>query len=396
VKKNMLLIGGLVVCIVVGYYLFTKFDAEKTANGDTEETETNTMENADNEKSDNDEKNDQGDVIDDLIKESKQFPADYISDGEKCKGIEDIIERGDCFQAANKTYLDWYISKEKREFHFPYQHDQDHWNNIFYYTVDTDDELGDLEKTEYYDEYTEHMDANKSESVIQSGEDSVEEMWHIFSGIIPEEYRPDLKYVYWTDTGEDYVFAVGRHEEELKDMALLFSHQVKEYYPANKYSLIHEFGHILTMNEQQVKIDEEVYIEDNEELVEKAAADCDTYFTWGCMEDDSYLYSYYQQFWEDIFTDFKAIDWESETDYEDFFFAHEERFMNSYQGTSPHEDIADAFSQYVMINSEELADQTDMKYDKLQFFYEYDELVELRTMILENIYDLSVADETLY
>lgn len=70
--------------------------------------------------------------------------------------------------------------------------------------------------------------------------------------------------------------------------------------------------------------------------------------------------------------------------------------MNSYQGTSPVEDIADAFSQYVMMNSTGIKGQPEMKYDKLQFFYEFDELVQLRTMILENIFDVSVEDDVLY
>src|SRR5699024_9687541 len=85
-----------------------------------------------------------------------------------------------------------------------------------------------------------------------------------------------------------------------------------------------------------------------------------------------------------------------ETDYTEFFYENEDRFMNSYQGTSPVEDIADAFSQFVMSNSQDIEKHDELKYDKLRFFYDYEELVELRTDILENLYDLSVTDEILY
>src|SRR5690625_5686990 len=91
--------------------------------------------------------------------------------------------------------------------------------------------------------------------------------------------------------------------------------------------------------------------------------------------------------------DFDEIDWEAKDDYKDFFFTYENEFFNSYQGTNPHEDIAESFSFFVMLNSEEIERNDDVKYQKLDFFYDYNELIDLRAAILENIYLLSRSEE---
>lgn len=394
-KRTLGIFGIIIVCLAAGSYLITKTISE----GATGESEENTEVDSNKSSNDNGEENDstskdQGEVLQDLMDESKQFPEDYVTAGEECKAIKDTLERGDCFQDTNKNHLDWYMNTEKEDFYFSYQHNQDQWNNVFYYSIDEDDELDTLYETDYFNTYMDDLDSNDIQ--LNHIKDTVNENWYVFSGIIPKEYRQDLKYVYLTDTGKDFVFAVGRHEDEPSDQTFMFSHNMTEYIPYYKSTFIHEFGHVLTLNEQQVDIDEDAYSSENEELHDKKEAACDTYYEWGCMKENSYLYEYYLAFWEDISDAYESIDWKDETDYTEFFYENEDRFMNSYQGTSPVEDIADAFSQFVMSNSQDIEKHDELKYDKLRFFYDYEELVELRTDILENLYDLSVTDEILY
>ena len=336
----------------------------------------------------------------DLVSEENEIDPfnklpEYEKEGEKCKSKEVILERGDCFQDINSTYLVWFMDTSKQEFFFPFQREQDHWKDVLYYTVNDKDMLGDVYKTEYYDSYVDPF--AYSESNYERGVEVLQDYWHIFSGFFPQEYRDHLKHIYWTDTEEDFVFAVGRAEQNLKDTLLMLSHNVAEYRPSVKYTLIHEFGHVLTLSEDQVKANEEVLLSEDKEVFEKAKADCVSYYTnIGCPNEDSYLYQYYNEFWVDIEDDFNQIDWETEEEYKAFFLENEERFFNSYQGSNPVEDIADAFTFFVMMHSDEIKDGAEMKYSKLEFFYQYDELVKLRTMILENIYDLSVEDGILY
>ncbi|MFD2044172.1 hypothetical protein ACFSTA_09780 [Ornithinibacillus salinisoli] len=325
--------------------------------------------------------------------------SNYEDSGKECKLIEEVIERGDCFQTVNEKYLSWYLEQSKVEFYFPFQQDQENWEDVFYYSVDKQDTLEKLNETDYFDDYVDPYGLADSETNHQRGMETVQEYWHIFSNMIPQEYRTSLKSVYWTDTGEDLVLGVGRDETNMQDTVLMLSHNIGEYHPTNKYTFIHEFAHVLTLNEEQIKIDEQLYNSEDVTILEDAKASCSTHFVtygWGCMNESSYLNNFYHQFWDDIYGKYNEIDWESEDDYKEFFFAYEDRFFNSYQGTNPEEDIAESFTYFVKMDREELEENTQMKYEKINFFYQYDELVELRTQILENIYDISIEDGEFY
>ncbi|PAV30467.1 hypothetical protein CIL05_05015 [Virgibacillus profundi] len=376
----------LIGCMLLGLFLFSVNSKE------TKETNVG----KDNEFTQKEETEDKQDVVreENEIDPFNKLP-EYEEEGIQCKSIEETLERGDCFQEINSKYLVWFMDTAKQEFFFPFQREQDHWKDVLYLTVNAKDELGDVNETEYYDSYVDPH--TNSESNSERGMKILNDYWYIFSGFFPQEYRKDLKHVYWTDTGEDFVYAVGRDEKNLQDTVLMLSHHIGEYRPSVKYTLIHEFGHVLTLSEDQVRVDEEVFLSEDEEAFEAAEANCSTYYPYiGCPNEDSYLSQYYKAFWMDIEDDFNQIDWETEEDYKAFFYENEERFFNSYQGSNPVEDIADAFTFFVMTHSNEIEGKADLKYSKLEFFYQYEELVELRTMILENMYDLSVEDGVLY
>lgn len=67
----------------------------------------------------------------------------------------------------------------------------------------------------------------------------------------------------------------------------------------------------------------------------------------------------------------------------------EEPFFNSYQGTTPPEDIADSIVFFVITSSAVVEEHSEMRFKKLKCFYQFEELVNFRTATLENIYDLS-------
>lgn len=322
------------------------------------------------------------------------MPA-YIEEGEQCKEIAGVKERGDCFQKAHAYYSFWTLNRGKEEFYFPFHHDQSNWNDVFHVPVEDSDQLGAMMKNDYYEEYVE---ANgTSEQIDAQGVELLETFWYVFSSLIPQEERSMLRELTWMDTGNDYVFAVGFAEDDFHGLSLKFPTNVDHYRGAYKSLLIHEFGHMLTLNAEQLQIDETLLVSGDDDVWTQAEEECATYFvSWGCLQENSYLFAYYQAYWEDIYEEYEAINWEDETDYENFFFSYEDRFFNSYQGTSPGEDIAEAFTFFVMEQKEDEKEMDEMKYEKIAFFYDYDELVELRTDILENIYELNIRDGEYY
>lgn len=338
------------------------------------------------------EENDDGD---ENITPKKSFGG-YVKHGEKCFEIDNIVERGDCLQEAGEKYLEWHLPKDKQLFSFPFQHDQDHWQDVFYKKIDDADQLSSLIETDYFDDY---VDPFPHYTNYDRGEKLLDNYWYVFSNLIPREYRESVKYVYWTDTEDDFVYAVGHKHDDLGAMLLLFSHNLPYQYDSlARFALLHEFGHTLTLNGTQVDLNEELL--QNEQLTDeeydKIVESCETIYVYGgCANEDSYIYSFYQQFWEDIDDTYQAIDWDNDQEYREFFFEYEDRFFNSYQGTSVVEDIADQLAFFIHTNSDVL-EKPEMKYQKISFFYEFDELVELRTTILENLYNMSVEDRTKY
>lgn len=51
-----------------------------------------------------------------------KMPA-YIEEGESCYEIEDIIDRGDCFQHIHSSHSLWIIDQSKDTFYYPFHHD---------------------------------------------------------------------------------------------------------------------------------------------------------------------------------------------------------------------------------------------------------------------------------
>ncbi|NJN80268.1 MAG: hypothetical protein HC797_07255, partial [Anaerolineales bacterium] len=67
---------------------------------------------------------------------------------------------------------------------------------------------------------------------------------------------------------------------------------------------------------------------------------------------------------------------------DDFYYKYEDQFLTDYAVTHPAEDIAESFSFFIF--SSQPAGNTIAE-EKILFFYQYPELVELRTKILNNL-----------
>jgi len=137
------------------------------------------------------------------------------------------------------------------------------------------------------------------------------------------------------------------------------------------YTIIHEFGHILTLENRQVD-------------ASISESDCKNYFVGeGCAKAEAYINKTYQKGWADIWDEFlKVQEKESESASEEFYTKYEERFVTGYASTNPGEDIAEVFATFVTrnggVNGSSIAEQ------KIQIMYDHPELIELRNYIRGN------------
>jgi len=159
------------------------------------------------------------------------------------------------------------------------------------------------------------------------------------------------------------------------------------------YTLIHEYAHLLTLGPEQVTPSQAVFDnpDDNDIFYDEVTA-CPNYFPGeGCSRSTSYINAFYNRFWADIFEEWLDINLIENDDayYEaldKFYLTYEDRFLTDYAATNPEEDIAEAFTFFVLSPrpaGDSIADK------KILFFYDYPELVDLRDEITNGICSLN-------
>lgn len=137
------------------------------------------------------------------------------------------------------------------------------------------------------------------------------------------------------------------------------------------YLTLHELGHFITMNASQTKPEDC----DPENIVET------------CFKNDSYIHAFGEKFWNDYPKEWFNRYYDSQTLQEsrELYKKHQNSLVSMYAAVSPLEDIAETFTHFLLSPSNKNAKTEEEK--KVQFFYQYDELVEYRTKVLKILQD---------
>ena len=224
----------------------------------------------------------------------------------------------------------------------------------------------------------------------QKDRETHETIWNYFASIIPSQERAQIsEFSIFTDGRGKHLAAVGQTFSDPKQWILQVDIlDAKSYYDLT-YTLVHEQGHLLTLNSEQVPPSNAIFkYPNNETIYKQEVSACPQYFPGeGCSMPDSYINEFFNRFWADIYAEWQQIDLEEDEDtrytmIEDFYNTYEDQFVTDYAPTSPMEDIAESWAFFVLSPKPEL---NSIAKEKILFFYEYPELVELRTQILRQI-----------
>ena len=160
-----------------------------------------------------------------------------------------------------------------------------------------------------------------------------------------------LAYVYQDDDPDQWILATNLATSE--DRASLIA------------TLVHEYAHILTLaNTTEMDLDE---------------TSCETIeLSEGCALPDSYLLAFEQQFWAAYDDTAPTADNDDADVAYDFYLEHEDDFVSDYAATNVVEDIAESFMTFVL---EDQPDSSTVTAAKLNFFWGYPELVDIRDRI---------------
>lgn len=228
--------------------------------------------------------------------------------------------------------------------------------------------------------------------VYQKDRDSQEKIWDYFAALIPTDQRKLLnEFDVFTDGSSNILAAVAQSETHMGKWVLMVDIQDAADPQDLTYTLIHEFGHLLTLNSAQVTPSERIFDNPHSDKIFQEEADaCETFFVGeGCSLPNSYVNTFYARFWPDIYAEWQKVDAiDDERDYYDaldaFYNEHKDQFVSDYAPTNPVEDLAESFSFFMLKPKpagENIADQ------KVLFFYDYPELLQLRSQIARRLCD---------
>ena len=202
-----------------------------------------------------------------------------------------------------------------------------------------------------------------------------QEVWNLFSSMIPAAARPDLVSVNFANNPNSdtaaYVEQTNEHHEKWRIVFNLDSYyQVGELIKEEAiHTNIHEFAHILTLQKSQAQLFNPMT---DEASVARYEKECTTYFLqeW-CLLRTSYFKGYIDAFWDKNELQQAREDWEPDT-------YTAEEYVSDYATTNPGEDIAESFTMFVLKTKP--AGTTEAE-EKIAYFYQYPELVKLRSFI---------------
>jgi hypothetical protein len=216
---------------------------------------------------------------------------------------------------------------------------------------------------------------------LQADTNSQQIIWNYFIKIIPPEQRTKItEYKIFTDgTGNFNAQVFNEYTWDQNSTTEKWSLLVDlaDFIDERQFTspLLHEFGHILTLNINQLdyKID---------------AGNCPRYFKEpGCSQPNSYLQLFYERFWTGIYDEWRTIASQKDpaaikSGLTKFYQSHPKDFVSEYAATAAHEDIAESWMNFVLSpkpTGNTLAEQ------KVNFFYEFPELVQIRTELIGRV-----------
>ncbi|MBM3126433.1 MAG: hypothetical protein FJZ87_15420 [Chloroflexi bacterium] len=215
-------------------------------------------------------------------------------------------------------------------------------------------------------------------------------IWEYFSNLIPLNHRVILtEFMVMTDGRDNILASVAQTRENPRRWSLEVDIQDSQNASLLTFTLIHEFAHLLTLGPAQVPPSEAVFHHplDGEAYRSEVSA-CPNYFPGeGCAKSGSYINHFYRQWGVNIYDEWNVIHLEPEDEryYEKldrFYRRHRDQFLTDYSVVHPAEDIAEAFTFFIL----ETAPSGDaISEQKILFFYEFPELTNLRLTIRSNL-----------
>ncbi|WP_435255059.1 hypothetical protein [Tenacibaculum sp. A30] len=213
--------------------------------------------------------------------------------------------------------------------------------------------------------------------------------WNEFNRIFPQELTKKYikRIVLMTDGLDEKTGALvalssknDKWQLEIDVNDVNFYSKDKKRLHESVYTLVHEFGHLLTLNRTQIRPTDKK-LQDEGEL----------YLT---LEGEAYKNSYINRFvnlfwkgallnrWDVIQRKYCYTEANCVEKLYDLYLNNRTEFLTDYAAESPEEDIVESWTAFVL--RPKIKKPRTIAHKKINFFYEFPELVEYRRMIRQN------------
>lgn len=207
-------------------------------------------------------------------------------------------------------------------------------------------------------------------------------IWNFYIGVVPAALRSEItKFMIFTD-GESNVLAWVDQDENHPEEWIIGVDLLDAQNPLSlTESLVHETGHLITLNTDQVTPGFYTGLQNDPECSQFVLED-------GCSKPKSYINLFYQKFWVKIFDEWlKQVKESDSTDKPEeivyqFYLKHRHAFISDYAATNIGEDMAETF-QYFALNPKPKG--RSVAEQKVLFFYQFPELVEARQQMIQGL-----------
>ncbi len=211
-------------------------------------------------------------------------------------------------------------------------------------------------------------------------------LWSYASSLLPpEQLRWIKQYIVFTDgAGNKLAWVQPKNQDDRQWTLGIDMADSTDAWDLTD-TLVHEFGHLITLNNDQIPQTGFGYNWDQNPGM------CDQLLTPdGCTAPKSYINLFYQRFWKSILNDWikNVVEAPAKTQEEEdalvqaFYERHSDQFLRDYSATNIYEDMADSFALFVMNPK---PTRKGVVFSKVRFYYEFPELVTLRSHIIQNI-----------
>lgn len=216
-------------------------------------------------------------------------------------------------------------------------------------------------------------------------------IWSYYRQIFPERQKLTIDYVIF------YTDGPGQSAASIRDLDHSWRLKIDLQDFDDQYDttqiLVHEYGHMLTLNDTQVYQPEWFYFKEwNRADFDKLGQGCQFFFTGlYCATSSSYLNQFGERFWagevydewvNTVFLPRATSAPEADQLVERFYARYPDQFITEYAATNPLEDLAESWEAFVLGPQ---PTDTTIAGQKVLFYSEFSEAVELRAQILRGI-----------